>query len=68
MKTVKNPQVNITFDQLENIKCDCGSKYFTTIVELKIIPKILDPGLTEDLLKPVLGYRCIECGVVKEEY
>ena len=60
--STKQKEPEIVIDNLQDIKCDkCNGVYFKTVIQLKIIPRILDPNLIDDMIKPILKYQCINC-------
>jgi uncharacterized Zn finger protein len=61
-------KININPSDVKNVECEsCGGVFFKQVVLLKRIPK-LAVGADEDVLAPVVVWRCDDCGGVNEEF
>jgi len=55
--------VNIDLRKLKSKYCECGSKYFELIHEIKDVPKVLSPnGQAGTLI--IQHYKCNNCGKI----
>ena len=61
-------KININPNDIQNVECEyCGGVFFKQVVMLKRVPK-LAVGAEQDVLAPIVVWRCDDCGSVNEEF
>jgi hypothetical protein len=55
--------VNIDLRKLKSKYCECGSKYFEVIYEIKDVPKVLSPTGQAGTIT-IQHYKCNNCGKI----
>jgi hypothetical protein len=59
MQQVKQ-QPKIDLKQTTAVKCECGNEYFTEVISLRKVSKLLI-GASDDQLVNVPGLKCTKC-------
>ena len=66
MQNLERPKINLR--DCPTIKCEsCGSIYFTEVIYLKKVSKIMT-GDSEDTTVPFPIYKCDDCGHINEGF
>ena len=61
-------KININPNDIQNVECEnCGGVFFKQVVMLKRVPK-LAVGAEQDVLAPIVVWRCDDCGSINEEF
>ena len=60
---MQNNQPKIDLDQTTAITCECGNEYFTEVIALRKVSKLLI-GAQEDQLVNVPALKCTKCDAI----
>ena len=59
--------IQIAIDKLKPLNCSCGNSKFNIVFELKLLPRLLSPSGTDQILQfPV--FVCTVCGEILKPY
>lgn len=57
---------SIKIEDLKNVECTkCKGIFFTEVLIVKIIPRLLVPGATADHRQQIAVLRCVDCGHIE---
>lgn len=60
MKQEKIGQINIQVDELKNVVCECGCKFFQPAIEIKSVPAIISKTGSDEFIA-MQTFVCLNC-------